>query len=321
MNNKILDILKNTEGYISGEEIGEKLGVSRTAVWKAISKLKKEGYNIEAVNNRGYHIIDDVDIINEKEIQDAIHTEILGKKIIFKDTVTSTNDVIKYIAEKGEKEGTVAVSEIQTAGRGRMGRKWESERGDGLWFSILLRPDIDPRKAPMLTLLAGLCVCRAARRVTGLDVSIKWPNDVIINDKKICGILTEMSTEIQKINYIVVGIGINVNTENFPEELSDVATSLKKEAGKDFSRKELLNEVLKDFEMYYNKYVKYGDFSIFTEEYEKMCNTIGRDINVIGRETYPAKAVGINESGELIVEKENGTREIVFSGEVSVRRR
>ena len=152
MNNKILDILKNTEGYISGEEIGEKLGVSRTAVWKAISKLKKEGYNIEAVNNRGYHIIDDVDIINEKEIQDAIHTEILGKKIIFKDTVTSTNDVIKYIAEKGEKEGTVAVSEIQTAGRGRMGRKWESERGDGLWFSILLRPDIDPRKAPLLTL-------------------------------------------------------------------------------------------------------------------------------------------------------------------------
>ena len=202
-----------------------------------------------------------------------------------------------------------------------MGRKWESERGDGLWFSILLRPDIDPRKAPMLTLLAGLCVCRAARRVTGLDVSIKWPNDVIINDKKICGILTEMSTEIQKINYVVVGIGINVNTENFPQELSDVATSLKKEAGKSFSRKELLNEVLKDFEMYYNEYVKYGDFSIFTEEYKKMCNTIGRDINVIGRETYPAKAVGINESGELIVEREDGTREVVFSGEVSVRRR
>lgn len=321
MHNKILEMLKNTDGYISGEEIGQKFGVSRTAVWKAITKLKKEGYNIEAVNNKGYHIIDNVDIINETELSSVIDTEFIGKNILYYDEITSTNDVIKDAYEKGYPEGTIAITEVQTSGRGRMGRKWESKKGDGLWFSILLKPDIDPRKAPMLTLIAGLCVCKAARRVTGLDVSIKWPNDVMLNDKKICGILTEMSSEIQKINYVVVGIGINVNTEEFPEELSDIATSLKIECNHSIQRKILLNEVLKDFEKYYLQYVNESNFKIFKDEYESLCNTINREINVIGKETYKATGIGITDEGELIVERENGKREVVFSGEVSVRRR
>ena len=321
MQELVLNILKSTDGYVSGAEIGERLGVSRTAIWKAISKLKAEGYNIEAVNNKGYHLIDDSDIINSQEIKDILETKLIGKNVVFYPEVSSTNDVVKELGENDGIEGTVVVAEKQTNGRGRRGRKWESEKGSGLWFSILLRPDIDPRNAPMITLIAGISVCVASRRVTGLPVTIKWPNDVIIDNKKICGILTEMSSEIGNINYVVVGIGVNVNSESFPDDISDIATSLKIESNKNIKRKVLLNEILKEFENNYLDYIKDCDFSKFRDKYRELCSTINQEINVIGRETYPATAIDINENGELIVEKSDGSREVVFSGEVSIRKR
>ena len=286
---KILEELKKTESYISGEELGEKLGVSRAAIWKGIQKLKEQGYEIEAVSNKGYHIVRNQDLYNGIEIEEVCNTTKIAKEVYFYEQTDSTNNCIRKLAKEGKKEGVVAVAEIQTAGKGRRGKGWQSPKGTGIWMSMLLTPNITPPEAPVLTLLAGLAVCRAVRQQTGLTAMIKWPNDILISNKKICGILTELYAEMDSVHFVITGIGINVNTEVFPEELQKTATSLKIEKGETISRKNMIKAVIEEFEKIYLQYEKECSFLPFREEYKKYCINVGKELQVLSKQPFIAK--------------------------------
>lgn len=313
-------MLREREGFISGQEICNELGVSRTAVWKSINQLKEEGYEIESVSNRGYHLKEAPDTISAQEIQSLLESRWMGRNVIFLDEVDSTNNYLRRAAEEGAPHGTLAVAETQTMGKGRRGRMWTSPKGSGIWMSFLLRPEIEPVKASMLTLVAGLSVSRTVSAHTGREAQIKWPNDVVMNGRKICGILTEMSAEPDLINYVVVGIGINVNMENFPQELSQRATSLRMETGSTWKRSGLIARFCDIFEENYEIFMATGDLSGLAEEYNQYLVNTGREVKICepGRE-FTAVAQGIDKEGRLVVDKEDGTQEAVFTGEVSVR--
>ena len=245
-----------TGAFISGQELCGQLGVSRTAVWKSIRQLKEAGYQIEAVQNKGYRLLSVPDILSKSEIESRLHTQWAGRPICYFDEIDSTNTEAKRVAEGAagaQGHGTVIVAEEQNAGRGRRGRDWSSPRGEGIFFSILLRPDMNPANASMLTLVKALAVAKGISKSTGLEPAIKWPNDVVINGRKIVGILTEMSAQIDYVNHIVVGSGINVHQKNFPKELAAKATSLDMEMsrlGKEdrIYRAAVLAAVLEEFE-------------------------------------------------------------------------
>jgi len=317
----LLTMLKKADGYLSGEKIGEELGISRGGVWKQIKKLREQGYEIHSVPNRGYCLGEHLTLWNGAEIKDGLQTKILGQEVSFWEEVTSTNEKLGQLARKGGKEGLLVVSEIQTAGRGRRGRNWVSPKGTGIWMSLLLRPNLPTFKAPMLTLLAGLAICKSIRKVTGLSAKIKWPNDILIDGKKVCGILTEMDGEMEQIHHIVLGMGINVNMGSFPEALKDIATSLFLETGELVSRKNLVQEILLELEIIYEQYEIAGDFGVFRDEYLSLCQTIGQEITILGKEPFDGIGVDITPQGELLVKKTDGTHVVVYSGEVSVRGR
>ncbi|WP_058486500.1 biotin--[acetyl-CoA-carboxylase] ligase [Defluviitalea phaphyphila] len=320
MKSKVLQILKEEEGYISGEEISRALGVSRTAVWKVISSLKKEGYVIESSTNKGYYLKETPDLLTKEEVSYNLKTKYLGKDIYHYYQIDSTNKEAKKMAVNGAKEGTIIISEEQTLGKGRLGRGWISPPRLGIWMSIILRPLVSPLDASKITILGGLSVCKAIEKVTGLDVKIKWPNDIVINKKKVCGILTEMSAEMEKIDYIILGIGVNVNNENFPEDLKDKASSLKIEGNKKYNRKEIVQEIIMQFEKYYEIFIRDKNLNKFLEEYKDYCLTLNKDVKInSNKESFVGKAIDISEEGELIVQKEDGEIITVFSGEVSVR--
>ena len=318
---KILRMLKETEGYVSGQEICELLGVSRTAVWKNINQLKEEGYEIEAVQNRGYILKQTADSLSEFEIKSEINgCEWFAGDIYFYHEIGSTNDECKKLAEEGAKHGTLVVAEKQTKGKGRRGRSWESPKGTGIWMTLLLRPDIEPYNSSGLTLVTAMAINKAVQEITGLDAKIKWPNDIVVNGKKVTGILTEMSAQPEMINYIVIGIGINVNTEEFPEDIAKTASSLKIESGKTIKRSSIIALFGKYFEQYYAEYIKTQDMSLLIDEYNKELINVDRQIKVLAKEnSYTGIAKGINRHGELIVETENKELKNVVAGEVSVR--
>lgn len=318
MKEKLLELLKNTDGYLSGEEIGSTLGVSRAAVWKNINALRKDGFVIEAVTNKGYKLSEEADIISSNFIEKSINTKYLVKKVIFMPTVDSTNEECKRLASEGEKEGTLVVADEQTGGKGRRGRLWKSEKGSGIWMSIILRPEISPWNVSSITLVAGLAVSKAVKEVSGLDAGIKWPNDIYVNGKKLCGILTEMSAQIQQVDFVVVGIGINVNTQYFPSELENIACSLYTEANVKFERNKIIASVWENFEKLYDVFKEKG-FEALKKEYEENCINIGKRVRVIAKDGYEAETVGINENGELLVKTDEGEIKTVFSGEVSIR--
>lgn len=321
MKEKILRMLKETEGYVSGQEICELLGVSRTAVWKNINQLKEEGYEIEAVQNRGYILKQTADSLSEFEIKSEINgCEWFAGDIYFYHEIGSTNDECKKLAEEGAKHGTLVVAEKQTKGKGRRGRSWESPKGTGIWMTLLLRPDIEPYNSSGLTLVTAMAINKAVQEITGLDAKIKWPNDIVVNGKKVTGILTEMSAQPEMINYIVIGIGINVNTEEFPEDIAKTASSLKIESGKTIKRSSIIALFGKYFEQYYAEYIKTQDMSLLIDEYNKELINVDRQIKVLAKEnSYTGIAKGINRHGELIVETENKELKNVVAGEVSVR--
>lgn len=321
MQDEILNKLKSAEGFLSGEQLGEALGVSRAAIWKGIKKLREQGYIIEAQNNRGYRLLEGTIPYNQAEIAQALQTKKLGRPVFFYETTDSTNLCIRRLAQEGKPEGTLAVAQAQTVGRGRMGRPWASPVGKDIFMSLLLRPPIEPKDAPILTLLAGLAVCRAIRKQLGLMAVIKWPNDLLLNGKKICGILTEMDGEMDCVRSIVVGIGINVNTMEFPPELLDVATSLRKEANasEDIPRIPLLAQVLLELEEIYERFQQEWDFLPFLPEYKTLCHTLDKDVRVLGRNPFSGRAAGITPQGELVVCNEHGEEVVVYSGEVSIR--
>lgn len=248
------------------------------------------------------------------------NTKWAGSTVYSYDEIDSTNAEALRLAKEGEKHGTLVTAKKQYAGRGRRGRTWESEDTDNIYMSLLLRPKFLAEKAPMLTLVMAYSVAKVLREQEELDVKIKWPNDLVIGKKKICGILTEMKMEEREIASVIIGVGINVNVENFPKELRDKATSLKKESGREFCCTDLIVRMMETFEENYNRFVEMGDLSFIQEEYNEMLVNCGKQVRILEpNNEYEAFALGINEEGELLVERENGEIDRVFSGEVSVR--
>lgn len=257
-------------------------------------------------------------IYNETTIADQIHTKWTGKTVHFAREIDSTNLWIKRLAKEGAPEGTLALAEFQSAGRGRLGRSWEVPEGTSVMMSILLRPKFEPQYAPTLTLVMGMAVAKAVKNL-GFDVSIKWPNDVVVSHKKICGILTEMGVRDGKIDYAVIGVGINVNIKEFPEEMADKATSLYLESGREFDRSQIPGLVMEAFEEYYEKFAATCDLSGLKAEYESILANYNQPVRVLAKEPYEGVARGITDGGELLVEKTDGTIVAVSAGEVSVR--
>lgn len=320
MKTEILRMLREKDGYVSGQQLCEELGVSRTAIWKVINQLKEEGYQIEAVRNKGYHIVEVPDLLSKDEVQSLTRTSWAGVNVVYYEETDSTNIRAKALAEEGAVHGTLVIADRQNAGKGRRGRGWVSPKGENIYMSVLLRPEFEPSKAPMLTLVMAYSVTQALRIREEINAKIKWPNDVVLHKKKICGILTEMSAEIDYINHVVIGVGINTNMDHIEEELADKATSLRIEEGRRIRRAELIAEVMEQFEINYERFVKDGNLHGIKDEYNEMLVNQDRDVRVLepGNE-YDAHALGINETGELLVRKENGDVEVIFAGEVSVR--
>ena len=319
MQKKILDILLNADDFISGQEISEKLGVSRQAVWKSINALKEKGYEIQSVTNRGYRLVSSQNYLNESSLKSLLHNKIIGKNLIVLDSVNSTNDYLKKLGNEGCDNGTVVAAREQTRGKGRLGRTWQSKKDDGIAFSVLLRPNVAPSEVSAITPLAGLAVCKAIREYTKLDCVIKWPNDIIIGRKKLVGILTEMSAEFDAVEYVITGIGINVDHTSFPEEIAFKATSLLLETGRHIDKNEFLACVLEHLE---NEFVKNNLELTPTalSEYTDLCATVGRSVTFQrGTRRISGMAVGVSEHGELKVMMSDGTICLVNSGEVTVQ--
>ena len=320
MKEEILRLLRSADGYISGQELCNRFGVSRTAVWKAINQLKEAGYEIEAQQNKGYRLMAAPDLMTEAEIKSLMHTEWVAKEVLYFDTIDSTNTKAQELAEKGYPSGTLVVADKQESGKGRRGRSWVSPSGTGIFMTLMIEPDINPNNASMLTLVAALAVAKAITSVTGEEALIKWPNDIVINGKKVCGILTEMNAQFDYINHIVVGIGINVHNESFPEEISQMASSLMIEAGgKRFHRAQIIAETMSYFEQYYDTFLKTQDLSALVREYDELLVNRNKSVRVLDpKEPFDGKAMGITPKGELIVDTWE-SRKLVSSGEVSVR--
>ena len=315
----ILKILRETGDYVSGQEICEKLGVSRTAVWKVIRQLQEEGYQVDAARSRGYRIIDGPDVMTAEEVESLLDTEWAGKPVGYYPETDSTNIRIRHLGDEGAPHGTLAVADRQTAGRGRRGRTWESPGGSCIYMSILLRPDLAPEKAPMLTLVMACGVAEGIMDCADVKVQIKWPNDIIVSGKKLAGILTEMSTQVDYINHVTVGVGINVNVQNFPEEIQ-TATSLLSETGTQTKRAPVIAAVMKHFEENYKIFMQTEDMSGLMEKYSSLLVNQGREVLILEKDAeYKAYAEGINQKGELVVRREDGTVENICAGEVSVR--
>jgi len=320
MKAKILTLLKESDSYLSGQELCNQFGVSRTAVWKAINQLKEEGYVIEAVQNKGYHLVESPDLITYNEIKSVLSTKWAGQELYYFDTLDSTNTKAKQLAEEGSSHGTLVVANQQTGGKGRRGRTWESPANTGIWMTLVLKPDMSPANASMLTLVMALAATKACNEITDSKCEIKWPNDIVLNRKKICGILTEMSAEMDYINHIVIGVGINANVDEFPEELLEKATSIKIENHKKVQRAKLISRILMHFEEEYEHFMKNQDLSLQMEDYNDLLINKEKEVVILEMAgEYQGIAHGINKKGELLVEKENGEMEHIYAGEVSVR--
>lgn len=320
MKGEILKLLKETDGYISGQELCERFGVSRTAVWKVINQLKEEGYEIEAVRNKGYVLKGTADVLSAAELLSVIHTEWAGAKVAYFDKTDSTNIQARKLADMGAVHGTLVAADRQDGGKGRRGRTWTSPAGVGIWMSMVLRPKISPLSASMLTLVMALAARKGIEEATGLDSQIKWPNDLVLHRKKICGILTEMSTELMEIQYVVPGTGINVNQTEFPDEIKETATSLYLETGVKYQRSAIIAKIMEAFEYYYSKFVETEDMSALLEEYNKNLVNLGNEVCVLDPAgEFRGISEGINKTGGLLVRLPDGTVTEVISGEVSVR--
>lgn len=320
MKSEILRMLKETKGYISGQELCEHFNVSRTAVWKVIKQLEAEGYLIEAVRNKGYRLKHSGDLLSKAELESSMNTKWAGCNILYFDEIDSTNTQAKLSAESGASHGTLVVADCQVTGKGRRGRDWASPHGVGIWMSLIMRPDLHPSAASMLTLVAAMAVADGIEKTAGIPTEIKWPNDIVSSGKKLCGILTEMSTELECINYVVTGIGINANTEEFPEEIREVASSIYLEAGKRVRRSSLIGAIMQAFEVYYEKFIRTCDMSGLMDDYNARLANKDKKVRVLKPDgDYTGTALGIDKEGELLVETEDGQIHRVISGEVSVR--
>jgi BirA family biotin operon repressor/biotin-[acetyl-CoA-carboxylase] ligase len=322
MRSDILDLLRKAGGkYISGEEIASRLGVSRTAVWKHIRELRTAGYHIESHSRSGYALLDVPDLLLPGEIRYGLQTKLIGQDIIFHEQIDSTNNEAKRIAAQGAPDGTVVVAEEQGTGRGRLERKFFSPPGKGIWFSVILHPDFPPQDAPKCTLMSSVAVAMAMEKF-GLQAGIKWPNDILYEGKKLVGILTELSAEMDHINYVVIGTGINVNIwpDDFPEELRGSATSLAIMKGSPLPRVKFFQAVLEAMDGLYASICTEG-FGAVIQAWKRYTITLGQAVNVIGvgdNESFSGMAADIDDDGALLVDTDKGRRR-VLAGDVSIR--
>lgn len=318
LKNRVLKILLSNNTHISGQYISECLGVSRTAVWKAISALKKDGYNIESVNNKGYLLISKNDILNQVEIEQSISVYQNPPKIIYLDEVDSTNNYARSLSDTMNSDFLV-VSDMQTLGKGRLGRIWDSPAGTGIFMSLCIKPNIAIEKASMITLVMAISLCDAIDELYSVNTSIKWPNDIVLNSKKISGILTEMSSDIDGIKYIISGVGINVNNREFSDNIKETASSLFLETGILMDRSKLIASIIHHFYNNFNIFLKTEDMTGLKEKYEKHLANIGKEVKILDpKGEYNALALGIDKTGALLVNIDGKIKRII-SGEVSVR--
>lgn len=318
MKSRILHILKNNSDYVSGEELSRLLGVSRTAIWKHIAHLRADGYLIESVTKKGHLLLSSPEVVYGEEVSYGLASEFVGRPIIFKDKVDSTNNVAKKYADEGCLEGLTVIAEEQTGGKGRISRIWQSPFGVGVWMSIVLRPKEEPTMAPQLALLAAAAVADGIFLYTGLQAEIKWPNDILVKGKKVCGILTELKADMEYIHYCVIGIGVNVNTpkDSFPTDLLYKAASLTMFTGEKIKRAGLVRAILQALENLYIRWQKEGFEPIRKIWLEKSC-TLNHNItvNTPGGAIIEGIAKDIDESGALIIEQD-GLLKKITAGDV-----
>jgi len=320
---EILKLLKKNPGtYVSGEEICQNLRVTRAAVWKQIQSLREEGYVIEARPRWGYRLLQSPDRLYPAEIKEGLGTLVMGqKKIIYCPTLVSTNDLAWAEAQEGCPEGTLVVAEEQTGGKGRLGRSWHSPYGQGLFFSLVLRPLVNPQEVARVTMLAAVAIASAIDKVTGLNAGIKWPNDLLVDGKKVSGILAEMQGEQDRVNFLIMGVGINVNHElnDFPEELQPVATSLKLAGGRQVERVRLLQACLESFEQWYFLWLEQG-FAPVLARWKELSVTLNRAVRASTlKKTWEGWAQDVDEDGALLLRLPNGELQRLATGEVSLR--
>ncbi|MDQ0197534.1 biotin--[acetyl-CoA-carboxylase] ligase [Neobacillus ginsengisoli] len=318
---ELLDAFTNAgDSYLSGQHIAELIGCSRTAVWKHIEELRKDGFELEAVRRKGYRILKTPERITADEIRLGLKTKFMGKNIHYEESVDSTQKIAHRFAYEDVPEGTAIIAEEQISGRGRMDRKWHSPKFSGVWMSLILRPNIPLTKAPQLTLLTAVAVVQAIEEMTDLVPEIKWPNDILINGKKVTGILTELQAEADRIHSIIVGIGINVNQKpvDFPLELQEIASSLLIEKGAPVSRADLIRSIFTHFEKLYLLYLDEGFFPIKLL-WESYAVSIGNHLKARTiTHTIEGKALGITDEGVLKLEDENGVIHQIYSADIEL---
>lgn len=320
---KILTALRENPDGVSGADLAAQLRISRAAIWARIEELRTVGYEIEAGPHFGYRLVGEPDALHADDLLARLgKTKVIGRDIRVFEQTTSTNDVIEKLARDSVREGVVVFAESQTRGRGRLGRKWLSPSHKGLWFSILLRPDMRPQQTTQLTVASAVALHRAVARETKMRPEIKWPNDILLRGKKVCGILTEMSAEQDKVRYVILGIGIdvNLNANEFPAELKKTATSLKIETGESRSRAALAAAILGELDKVYAD-ICAGKFSGIADEWEEHCATIGKNVTVqVGDRKIRGTAESLDDAGALLLRTEHGRLEPIFGGDVTMEK-
>ena len=333
---KILSALRANPDGVSGAQLAEQLAISRAAIWSRVEELRRVGFDIEAGPHFGYRLVGESDTLladdlvarasrpcdskNKKHTGETPVPLLIGRDIEVFEQTTSTNDVIEKLARDGVREGVVVFAESQTKGRGRLGRKWMSPPRKGLWFSILLRPELRPQETTQLTVASATALRRAIKTVTGLSAEIKWPNDLLLGGKKVAGILTEMSAEVDRVRHVILGIGVDVNQEEFPPELRKLATSLKIETGREISRAELAVEILRELDFDYAR-IGGGKFPAVADEWEAGCATIGKNVSVqMGARQVRGRAEALDDDGALLVRTEHGHLERIIGGDVTLEK-
>jgi BirA family biotin operon repressor/biotin-[acetyl-CoA-carboxylase] ligase len=318
---KILSALRVAPWGVSGAELARVLGMTRAGVWGHIEQLRGSGYDIEASPHHGYRLIGTPDALHADDLYSRLgETKVIGRQIkVFRET-TSTNDVAARLARGRAPEGTVVFAESQTKGRGRMGRTWLSPAGKGLWFTVLLRPDISPQQATQLTVAAATALTRAITLQTGIVPEIKWPNDILIRGKKLCGILTEMSAEMDYLKEVLLGVGMDVNLQaaDFPAPLRKIATSLQIETGQEVNRSELAVVILRELDRDY-ELVKNGRFDEIAQQWRDRCSTLGRQVSIrVGNRVIRGRAESLDDDGALLVRGHHDLLERIVGGDVTI---
>ncbi len=321
---QILSALRRAmDGSVSGADLSRDLGITRAAIWARIEELRTLGYDIEASPHHGYRLVSSPDVLHADDLLSLVESnEVIGRDIRVFEETSSTNDVVEKLARDGVSEGVVVFAESQTKGRGRLGRKWLSPARKGLWFSVLLRPDLRPQAATQVMVAAAISLARAIREQTGLVPEIKWPNDVLIHGKKVAGILTELNAELDHIKYVILGMGVNVNlsANDFPSELRKLATSLKAEAGHNLRRAELAAAILRELDADYARIAR-REFSSIGEEWQQSCSTLGRHVTIrLGGRVIRGLAESLDEDGALLLRTEHGHLERIMGGDVTMER-